>query len=103
MDYVFQGRNPPTQLAAMAAQSNSGYKEQHWLVDNGANAHITNQLENLQIQQPFQQTEEVAVGNVIGLKIENTGSSLVQSPNFASFKLKDILHYPIASANLLSI
>ena len=58
---------------------------------------------NLQIQQPFQQTEEVAVGNGTGLKIENTGSSLFQSPNFAYFKLKDVLHCTQASANLLSI
>jgi hypothetical protein len=52
MDYAFQGRNPPTQLAA---QSKSTYEEQNWLADSGANAHITNQLENLHIQQPFQQ------------------------------------------------
>jgi hypothetical protein len=49
MDYAFQGCNPPTQLAAMAAQSNYGYEEQNWLADSGANAHITNQLGNLQI------------------------------------------------------
>ena len=87
----------------MAARSNSGYEEQNWLADNGANAHITNQLGNLQIQQPFQQTEEVAIGNGTGLKIKNTGSSLVQSPNSASFQLKDVLHCSQASANLLSI
>ena len=28
MDYVFQGRNPQSQLAAMAAHSNSAYEEQ---------------------------------------------------------------------------
>jgi hypothetical protein len=42
MDYAFQGCNPPTQLAAMTAQSNSTYEKQNWLVDSGANAHITN-------------------------------------------------------------
>ena len=73
------------------------------MADSGANAHITNQLENLQIQQPFQQIEEVGVRNGTGLKIENTGSSLFQSPNLASFKLNDVLHCPQASANLLSI
>jgi hypothetical protein len=87
----------------MAAHLNSGYEEQNWLADSGANAHITNQLGNLQIQQPFQQTEEVAVGNGTGLKIENTGSSLVQSSNSASFRLRNILHCPQASTNLLSI
>lgn len=27
MDYAFQGRNPPIQLAAMVAQSNFAYEE----------------------------------------------------------------------------
>jgi hypothetical protein len=102
MDYAFQGRNPPTQLAAMVAHTNSAYEEQQWLADSGANAHITNQIENLQIQQPFQQTEEVAVGNGTGLQIENTGLALLHSPT-SSFKLKDTLHCPQASANLISI
>jgi hypothetical protein len=47
--------------------------------------------------------EEVVVGNGTGLKIENIGSSLFQSPNFAFFKLKDVLHCPQAFTNLLSI
>jgi hypothetical protein len=47
MDYAFQGRNPPIQLAAMVAHMNSAYEEQQWLADSGANAYITNQIENL--------------------------------------------------------
>lgn len=93
MDYAFHGRNPPTQLAAMVAQSNSAYEEQQWLANSGANTHIINQLENLQIKQPFQQGEEVAVGNGTSLTIENTGSSLLHSPNSA-FQHKDVLHCP---------
>jgi len=102
MDYAFQGRNPPQQLAAMVAHTNAAYEEPQWLADSGANAHITNALENLQIQQPFQTSEEVSMGNGTGLTIENTGSSLVHSSH-SSFKLNDILHCPQASANLLSI
>jgi hypothetical protein len=48
MNYSYQGRHPPPQLAAMAAQTNALYDEdQEWLADSGANAHITNELENL--------------------------------------------------------
>jgi transposase InsO family protein len=82
MDYAFQGRNPPAQLAAMVAH--------------------TNALENLHIQQPFQHNDEVAVGNGTGLTIESTGSSLIHTPT-SSFQLNNILHCPQASANLLSI
>jgi hypothetical protein len=102
MDYAFQGRNPPAQLAAMVAHTNAAYEEPQWLADSGANAHITNSLENLNIQQPFQHNEEVAVGNGTGLAIENIGSSLLHTSN-SSFKLQNILHCPQASANLLSI
>ena len=93
MDYAFQGKNPPTQLATMITHTNSDYEEQQWLANSGANAHITNQLENLQIQQPFQQKEEVAVNNGIKLQIENTGLALLHTP-YSSFKMTNILHCP---------
>jgi hypothetical protein len=86
----------------MVSQSNSAYEEQQWLADSGANAHITNQLENLQIKEPFQQTEEVAVGNGGGLAVENTSSTSFHSHQ-SNFYLKDILHCPQAFTNLLSI
>jgi hypothetical protein len=86
----------------MVAHTNVAYEEQQWLADSGANAHITNELENLQIQQPFQHTKEVAVGNGTGLAIENTGLSLIHTLD-SSYKLDNILHCPQASANLLSI
>jgi hypothetical protein len=86
----------------MVAYINSTYEDQQWLADSGANAHITNQLGNLQIQQPFQQAEEVAVGNGTGLTIENTGSTFLHTPK-TTFQLQNVLHCPQASANLLSI
>jgi hypothetical protein len=86
----------------MVAHTNSTYEDQQWLADSRVNAHITNQLENLQIQQPFQKAEDVAVGNDTGLAIENTGSTLLHTPN-SSFKLKNVLHCSQASANRVSI
>jgi hypothetical protein len=106
MDYAFQGRHPPPQLAAMVAQSNTNYDESEWFADSGANAHITNDLETLTIQQPFEGTETVAVGNGSGLTINNSGSTLVKSSNSISnsvFKLNNVLHCPKASTQLLSI
>jgi len=105
MNYSYQGRHPPPQLAAMAAQANALYdEEQEWLADSGANAHITNNLENLSDQQPFEGNEMVAVGNGAGLKIDNAGSTLIPIPNSSSeLHLKNVLHCPDASANLLSI
>lgn len=68
----FKEKNPPVQLATMVAHTNAAYEEPQWLADSGANAHITNALENLHIQQPFQHNDEVAVGKGTG----KHGSSL---------------------------
>jgi transposase InsO family protein len=103
MDYSYQGRHPPTQLATMVAQRNAAVEDQQWLADSGANTHITNELENLTLQQPFQSDETVAVGNGAGLAIENSGSSILLSSN-SKFHLKDVLYCPPqATVNLLSI
>ncbi|KAF5447742.1 hypothetical protein F2P56_033269 [Juglans regia] len=75
MDYSYQGRHPPSQLAAMVAHTNQTLEEQPWYADSGANAHITNDLENLTIQQPFQGHDTVTVGDGAGIHIQNTGQS----------------------------
>jgi hypothetical protein len=102
MDYSFQGRHPPSQLTAMVAHINSEIEDQQWLADSGANAHITNELEHLSVQQPFKGNDSVAVGNGAGLQIENTGSTILNSENY-HFHLKNILHCPQAATKLLSI
>jgi len=101
MDHAYQGRHPPSQLAAMIAQ-NTNFDDSEWFADSGANAHITNDLETLSIQQPFEGTETVAVGNGSGLTINNSGSTLVHTSK-SVFKLNNVLHCPKASAQLLSI
>jgi hypothetical protein len=64
----------------MVSQTTCTPEEQPWYTDNGANAHITRDLENLSIQpQPFQGPESVAVGNGAGLTIEHTGSTIFHS------------------------
>jgi hypothetical protein len=76
MDYSYQGRDRPTQLAAVVAQTNTAIEEQEWLADSGANAHIIDEVNNLTIQQPFANNETVAVGNGSNLTVDNSGSAL---------------------------
>jgi hypothetical protein len=103
MDHSYQGRHPPSQLTAMVAHINNSLEDQQWFADSGANSHITNELENLTLQQqPFQGQETVAVGNGGGLAIENTGSAILHSPH-SNFHLNNILHCPQAATKLLSI
>jgi hypothetical protein len=65
----------------MVSQSNNLQDEDEWLADRGANTHITNDLENLTLQQPYQGDKIVAVGNGSGLGIPHTGSSSFLSLN----------------------
>jgi hypothetical protein len=101
MDYSYQGRHPPTQLAALVTQTNANFENQDWFADSGANAHITSDDENNTNPQPFECNDIVGVGNGSGLTIQNTGSSVVHSDR-SEFLLKNILHFLKASANLLS-
>lgn len=102
MDYAYQGRHPPRELAAIVSHSNAVAEEEDWLADSGANNHITANLENLSINQPYNGTEAVTVGNGGGLSITHTGSTSFTTPN-AILHLKNILWCPQSSANLLSI
>jgi hypothetical protein len=102
MDHAFQGRHPPAQLAAMVAQSNPASSTNPWFVDSAANQHITSNLENLSLQQPYLGSDNVAVGNGTGLQIQNTGSMHFHTPQ-STFQLSKVLHCPQAYANLLSI
>jgi hypothetical protein len=110
MDYSYQGKNPPSQLAALVARTHpataASNEEDPWYADSGANNHVTAALDNLTLQEPFKGDDEVAVGNGTGLAISNIGSSVLynsKSPFQQPFKLNHILHCPAAAANLLSI
>ncbi|KAJ0097285.1 hypothetical protein Patl1_27807 [Pistacia atlantica] len=62
-NYAYQGRIPPPDLAAMAAETNAQFDNQVWYADSGANAHITTNAENLTTQQPFEGSDMITVGN----------------------------------------
>lgn len=102
MDFAYQGKPPPTQLATMAVHTQPLQGDQPWLADSGANSHITYDLANLTLQQPYQGTEIVAVGKEASLPIVNIGSTFVHAQS-SSFHLNNILYCPSASVNLLSI
>jgi hypothetical protein len=103
MDFAFQGRHPPAQLAAMAAYTPENLEaEQPWYLDSGANNQVTSDLEKLSLHQPYQGRDSVTVGNGGGLQITNIGSSFLSTPS-SQFYLHKVLHCPKSSANLLSI
>jgi hypothetical protein len=105
MDCAFQGRHPSSELATMVAHLNEEFGAQKWLADSGVNAHIAANAANIHETQPFEGVNMEGVGNGAGLNIKQFGSFVVQSPslNCPQLLLKDILHCPYASTNLISI
>lgn len=101
-DFSYQGRHPPSQLAAMVADRNAQYDNQVWFADSAANAHITSNVENFSNQQPYNGDESVTIGNGSGLHIKNTASTSIQLGK-SKFYLTNVLHCPSASSNLISI
>jgi len=49
MDFAYQGKNPPTKLAAMATASNATItsNQDPWLADSGTSNHLITSLKNL--------------------------------------------------------
>ena len=78
-NFSYQGRFPPSDLAAMAAEGNFSHAQQTWYADSGANAHITNNTTNITNPQPYEGEETITVGNGSGLVIQNTGTTCFKS------------------------
>ncbi|KAJ0015033.1 hypothetical protein Pint_21008 [Pistacia integerrima] len=77
INYSFQGRHPPTELAAMVVEANTTYLNQHqWYADNGANIHVTSGAANLATSQPYEGTDTVGV---MGQDLK-TGDTLLKGP-----------------------
>lgn len=102
MDYSFQGRHPPSQLAAMAASFHQNSDPQ-WYANSGATNHLTNDLSNLSLQSGYQGKDQVTVGNGRGLNVSHTGSSILHLSPPTSFKLNKALCVPHIATNLLLV
>jgi hypothetical protein len=105
MDFAYQGKNPPTKLAAMANASNLNITQGNhdtWLTDSGASDHITANLNNLNQPIPFKGPEQVSVGNGQNLPIQNIGNTQLHTKSH-HFRLRNILHVPRIASNLLSV
>ncbi|KAI5313872.1 hypothetical protein L3X38_043048 [Prunus dulcis] len=103
LNLSYEGRVPTQHLTAMTAQQSSSPRPPNWVVDTGANSHITNDLSNLSLSREYHGHDSVdGVLGGTGLPITHIGSSSLPLNN-SIFSLTDILHCPTASCNLLSV
>ena len=63
----------------------------NWLLDSGATRHLTTDLNNLALHQPYTGGEEVTIADGTGLPITHTGYALLPTPH-RSLKLRDVLY-----------
>ena len=64
IDYAYQGKHPPTKLAAMATASNSCLApDQPWLADSAATDHVSSSLNQLSFSKPYTGSDHLIVGN----------------------------------------
>ena len=102
MDFSYQGRHPPATLAAMATGSHYTQSTDPWVSDTGSTNHLTANIGNLSMQQPYKGNDHVTVGIGQALPINNIGNGILKTPLF-NFNLCNILHVPRIASNLLSI
>lgn len=103
MDYAYQGKHPPTKLAAMVTTSNAYLaQEQPWLADSGAIDHVTSTLNHLNFPKPYNGQDHLIVGNGQNLPITHVGNSTIPS-SYSTFHLKSVLRVPSIASNLASV
>ncbi|KAB2606981.1 hypothetical protein D8674_006698 [Pyrus ussuriensis x Pyrus communis] len=104
MNGAYEGRIPTKRLTAMASSPITLNRQQNgtWLLDTGANAHVTPDIQNLVNPKEYNGNENIGgVGNDTGLSIKHYGSNKI-STKACSFELNNILHCPSASTSLIS-
>uniref|UniRef100_A0A2N9ELB4 Reverse transcriptase Ty1/copia-type domain-containing protein n=2 Tax=Fagus sylvatica TaxID=28930 RepID=A0A2N9ELB4_FAGSY len=104
MDFAYQGKNPPTKLAAMASASNLQHTQgsETWLTDTGATDHITSNAFSLTTPTPYQGSEQVTVGNGQSLPIQSIVHKLCLDNNCSChFDAKQLLIQDLPTGRLL--
>lgn len=72
------------------------------MLDSGVSHHITLDLQNLSLHDPYSGSDNVVIGYGHGLPIAHTGSASLSYPT-CDFSLSHVLHVPSMEKNLLSV
>jgi hypothetical protein len=91
-----------TTTSTMREVNSSHGADTNWYYDTGATDHITSNLEKLMIRDQYHGKDKIHTTNGEGLHISHIGYPAIQTPN-RDLHLKNILHVPNATKNLLSV
>jgi histone deacetylase 1/2 len=79
------------------------YSDPTWYMDTGATDHMTNQLEKLHMKEVYQGKEHVHTADGTGMRILHVGQAFLPTPSSKPLRLRNVLHVPAITKNLLSI
>ena len=100
MDYAYQGKHPPTKVAAIVTTSNATItQDQPWLANSAATNHVTARLNNLSFPKPYNGQEHLTFGNSQNLPISHIDNIQIPSSN-STINLRDVLRVPNIASNL---
>lgn len=103
MDSTFQPPSATSQPSTRAfVASSSPTPTTDWYLDSAATHHITNNLSNMHLYQPYHSNDQVMVGNGANLPIQNSVKGILPTPSH-SFCLNQVLHVPTLTTNLVSV
>nr|XP_016474014.1 PREDICTED: uncharacterized protein LOC107795821 [Nicotiana tabacum] len=99
-DHAYQS-NSKQNMDVLIAQP-STIIDPSWYHDSGATNNLTNDMSNMDVQGGYNGTEQIHVGIGTCLKIAHVGDSILPSSG-RLLRLRNILHIPEITKNLLSI
>lgn len=88
---------PQAHMAMLPPSSSSS-----WIMDSGATHHLTSDLDNLSLHQPYSGNDRVLIGDGSGLPITHSGSLSLSLPS-RNLALTDVLCVPHIHKNLISV
>jgi histone deacetylase 1/2 len=75
----------------------------NWYSDTGATDHVTSNLNRLSFRERYNGNDTVQIGNGAGLHIAHIDQSSINTSADNSLALRNVLHVPHISKNLVSI
>ena len=93
---------PVPPKANIATTKNNHKTKPNCLLDIGASHHVTVDLNNLNIRQPYKGPDDIIIGDGSGLHITHTGNSTLSTPSNSS-SLSNVLCVPTIKQNLILV
>ena len=88
--------------APTANSTTTNNSSPNWLLDTRASHHVTSNLNNLSLSQPYKGPDDIVIGDGTSLHITHVGHSTLSTPS-NSFTLSNVLCVPSMKQNLVSV